>query len=51
MVQLHVIILSRKCPGRENEVICYSLTNIKCSVAKNMKKYLTVICISMKLFF
>jgi len=51
MVQLHVIILSLKCPRRENEVICKSLTNIKFSIAKNMEKYLKVFCISMKLFF
>ena len=50
MIQLHVIILSLKWPRRENEVVCKSLTNIKCSFAKNMEKYLKVICISMKLF-
>jgi len=50
MVQLRVIILSLKCPRRENEVICKYLTNIKCSVVKSVEKNLKVICISMKHF-
>jgi len=51
MVQLSVIILSLKCTRRDNEVICKYLTNIKCSIVKNVEKYLKVICISMKHFF